>query len=250
MEISSYGNIQLLNDSSYKLGIVGSRSIIQTTKDSLEILFMELRNFDFTIISGGMYGVDMYAHNLALNHDLKTIVILPQGINSYKKSALFSQLNLKENSNYLLLSKYPTNFSPRKYSFLERNKTISELSETLLVAQASLKSGSISTANYSFKINKKIICFPAGLDRPQFQGTNTLISRGASIYLNPTTILNSFNINYEDLEGAIKYNLQKSCFSLEQLGSITHTDINLLKKKLLELILKGDIFYSEGFYHL
>jgi len=249
-QINYEGNISILNDNSLKLGIVGSRSIINYTKTILEELFYEIRNFNFCIVSGGMYGVDMLAHNLALKHNLKTICVLPQGIENYKNSSLYNQLRVSSNSQILFISKYLPNENPRKYTYIERNKVISEVSEVLLVAQASNKSGSISTANHTIKLKKKLISVPFSLEHSQFQGTNTLIQRGADIYLNPYTVLENFGINPLDVEKLILSLVSSSPQSFDFLRQKIDIHSDLIKKSLLKLILEGQIFYDGEKYFL
>ena len=244
------GNIDLLKDTSFKLGIVGSRSILSYTKNVLENLFIELKNFDFCIVSGGMYGVDIYAHNLALRNNLKTIIVLPQGISTYKDSSLYNQLYLKENSNYLMVSEYPDNFLPRKYTYLQRNKIIAELSNVLLIAQASYKSGSISTAFSAIKQNKKLVSVPFSLDTPQFQGTNLLIDKGSKIYLNPSTVLEQFNISERNIEDTIKNILFSKPHSLKDLELCSGIGSGRVQNCVLKLILDGEIFFDGEKYSL
>jgi len=245
------GNNSLLQDNSFKLGIVGSRSIIEYTKKNLESLFEELKNYDFTIVSGGMYGVDIYAHNLAIQKGLKTIFVLPCGINTFKKSSLYKLVNSKYSlDKVLFLSEYPENFSARKYTFIERNKIISSISEVLIVAQASIRSGSISTANFAMKNNKTVIAIPFSLDIGQFQGTNLLIDRGASIYLDPFTILKKLNISSERPDLSIIKMLSKEPLTFDNLVKNLDYDPILLQKNLLKLILEGRIIFNGEKYYI
>jgi len=238
------GDKNLLTDNSLKLSIVGSRSILSYSRSVLENLFEELSNFDFCIISGGMYGVDMYSHNLALEYNLKTIFVLPQGIDDYFKSSLFNLIKFKDNSKFLFLSEYSNSFKPRKYTFLNRNKIISDLSDVLLVCQASLKSGSISTANHHFKNNKKIISIPFSLEHKQFQGTNSLISRGAEIYLNPETVLKSFSIIQKDIYKSIISIIYENPITLSCISKLLNVDEGVVEKSVLKLILEGQIYFD------
>jgi len=244
------GDISILEDSSFKLGVVGSRLLISYTKNVLDDLFQELRNFDFCIVSGGMYGVDMYAHNLALANNLKTIIVLPQGISTYKNNLLYKQLKINSKSKYLLLSEYPDEAKPRKFTYIERNKIIAYLSTVVLIAQASYKSGSISTAYSAMKQKKNLVSVPFSLENIQFQGTNLLIDKGSKIYLNPSSILSQFNISSEDVEIKIKEILAKESKNLNQLENLLGVNSIFLQKSILKLILEGKIFFNGEKYFL
>jgi len=238
------GNINILDTSQSRLSIVGSRSILDQTKLVLENLFDEIKNFNICIVSGGMYGVDICAHNLALLNDMKTIFVLPQGISSYKKSSLNRQLRFKENSEYLYISDYPDNFSPRKYTFLERNKIISIVSDVTLVAQASIKSGSLSTAFSALRNFKKVIAVPISLHNPQFQGTNYLIGRGCVIYLNPDTVLSHLGINHLNFDRRILEIIKDGPITISELVNKLDLRLSLVQKSLLKLILEGEVSFD------
>lgn len=244
------GDYELLNINQKKLSIVGSRSILDQSKMVLENLFEELKGLELCIVSGGMYGVDIYAHNLALMQDMKTIFVLPQGIESFKKSSLNKQLKIKSQSSFLYISDYPSIFSPRKYTFLERNKIIAELSEVTLVAQASIKSGSLSTAFSALKKSKKVIAVPVSLHNPQFQGTNYLISKGCVIYLNPETVLDSLGLKKSNIESQIIEVLRYQPFSIQELAEKFEVSISLVQKNLLKLILEGVISFDGVRYYI
>lgn len=245
-----YGDSKILNDDSLKLAIVGSRSILPYTKEILLELFNELKNFNICIVSGGMYGVDMFSHNLALANNMKTIFVLPQGIDSYKSSSLYSQIKFKPDSRFLFLSNYSNDNNCKKYMFLERNKHIVNLSNSVLVAQASIKSGSISTGYYAKKVKKKTYCIPFSLENKQFQGTNMLINEGLSIYLNPESILESLNLTYKNLDNLIKETLKMGPLNLEDMLSELGAEYHLVEKSVFKLILKGEIFFDGVNYHL
>jgi len=244
------GDYGLLDSSQKKLSIVGSRSILDQTKTVLEDLFEELKHFDICIVSGGMYGVDIFSHNQALLNNMKTIFVLPQGIESYKKSNLNKQLKLKNSSIFLYSSEYPSTFAPRKYTFLERNKIIANLSEVTLVAQASVKSGSLSTAFAAFKNSKKVISVPISLHNHQFQGTNYLLTKGSVVYLNPETVLSSLELQNINLEKQIMDILKYEPHSLFSLSKKLETNIGLVQKNLLKLILEGGISFDGVHYYI
>ena len=245
------GDRSLLYDDSYKIAVVGSRSILNYTKNIIEDLFSEIKSYKFTLISGGMYGVDIFAHNLALENNLKTVIVLPQGIENYKQSSLYSQLKLKNREgNYLLLSKYKGEDSPRKHTFLERNKVISKLASSVIVAQAGVKSGSFSTGLFSLRNSKKVFCPPFSLDDFQFQGTNLLLKLGASLYLRPSDLLEFYEIDSEVIENKIIESLKIQPKSISRISELLDIELGLVEKNLLKLILKGKILFDGENYYL
>jgi DNA processing protein len=242
------GNRSLLQNKDFHyLGIVGSRSILNYTENVLEDLFENyLIGNPFCIVSGGMYGVDLFSHNLSQKFGLKTIVVLPGGIRNYKNSHLYSSLKIKNWDNLLILSQFDEDISPRKYTFLERNKMVVELSEVLLVAQSSVKSGSIYSGNYALNKNKKVVAVPFSLDKFQFLGNNNLINRGARIYENGNTVLSEFSIKVSstDISEKIKHALSNKGKTVIEISEELEVDVKVVEKSVLNLILEGSIFYN------
>lgn len=247
-----YGNKDFLNmrDTVF-LGIVGSRSLLSYTTEALEDLFLTLKDLKVCIISGGMYGTDIFAHNLSIRYKIPTIVVLPCGIESYIKSSLFFNLKKDSLSDYCLVSNYPSNFLARKYSFLERNKIIVDWSDLVLVAQSAEKSGSMFSGNYALKTSKSLYAIPISLERKQFQGNNILISKGAKIYISPKNFSENFSkkfiprcLDFDVLSKLLPAKLDSLCKYLPDY------DPTIIEESLLKLILEGKIFYENGIYCL
>lgn len=245
------GNTELLLKNKYKhLAILGSRNVIDYTKIHLIDLVESISNLgDLVIVSGGMYGVDLFALNLAIKLDIPVVVFLPCGIGAYKKSSLFRGLNLKNSSKYLLISRYDTDFTIRKYTLLERNRDIVDLSDVILIAQSSNKSGSIYSGNYSLKSKKITYCFPFSLDMMQFQGNNTLIAKGARIYLDAEELSVSLGFKISNKIDLREISKQFPLTKEEISKKFDGVDMLSLEKSLLEAVLKREIFYSDGRYY-
>jgi len=239
---------ELLNSSKYfYLAILGSRNILPYTQDTLFELFEEISNFPhIVIVSGGMYGVDIFSQNLALKYNLGCISFLPCGIDVYKRSFLYKSVNVKPNSKFLMVSKFNYDFQSRKYSYLERNKQIIDFSDVILIAQSGLKSGSYFSGNRALEVSKKTFCIPISLNNGKFSGNNYLISKGADVYLSPLEFLKK--IGFDKYKGIDKEEILKLLpISKDNLiKNFSDTEVGVVENLLLELILKGEIFYENG----
>lgn len=189
--ISHFGNYHFLDNQSLKcIGIVGSRLILDYTKDVLEELIQILKNYKVCVVSGGMYGVDLYVHNLCIQNNIPTILIIPFSISYYLKSSLYKDLQNNDLSKFCIVSQSEESSLIRKFTFLKRNKLIVDSSDLILIAQSGIKSGSIYSGNYSLKCKKITYCIPNNINQKKFQGNNYLISKGSHIYLGPISIIN------------------------------------------------------------
>lgn len=121
----------------------------------------------------------------------KTIAVLGTGVNV---EALYPLENKRIyeriiESNGLIISEYPINSKPISYHFPARNRIISGLSEKIIVVEASLKSGSLITADFALEQGKDIWAVPGNINSKNSEGTNKLISEGAYIFLDVKDII-------------------------------------------------------------
>ena len=84
----------------------------------------------------------------------------------------------------MIISEYSIGSRPSKYSFPERNRIISGLSNAVIVVEAKKKSGSLITAEYAIEQGKDVFAVPGNITSINSEGTNELISDGASPLIN------------------------------------------------------------------
>lgn len=162
------GNINLLD--AKKVSIVGTRSPNQYSKMLTELLARKLAQKNFVVVSGGAIGIDILAHKAA--GPSQTISVLPSGFDN-----LYPAINKKllEDIGHkgLLLSQFENNFKASPWSFVARNEIVVALGDILIVIQADLKSGSMTSVEFALKHNKKIF---VPLHRiGESEGTNYLL---------------------------------------------------------------------------
>jgi DNA processing protein len=161
------GNIELLNKP--KIAIVGSRRASKYSKEIVKILAKRLSK-KFVIVSGGALGIDIEAHKGAFPN---TIMISPSSLDIiYPKTNESFIKEMMQNS--LVLSEYEKNYMPRKYSFIQRNRIIVGISDFLIIAEASLNSGSMRSFEWAKKYNKKVFVLPHRIN--ESSGTRYLAS--------------------------------------------------------------------------
>ena len=160
------------------LSVVGSRKMSQYGERVIESFFSELSP-SITIVSGFMYGVDTKVHKEALKRKLKTIAVLPCGLDYlYPKenSDLYTQI---EDSEGLLLSEYEGSAGPQTWTYLRRNRIVAGLSKALLVIEASEKSGSLNTAELAGSYNREVLAVPGSIFSEVSKGCLQLLKKNA-----------------------------------------------------------------------
>jgi len=152
----------------YCLAVVGSRDCSSESKTKLFEIIKKLPQ-NIVIVSGLAIGIDTCAHLSAIKTNKKTIAVLPCGIETIypKQNIELSELILESGGN--IISEYLGKMRPTKRSFILRNKIIADISDAILVAEAQIKSGTMTTVNFAKKQNKPIYAIPGSI------GTNYLL---------------------------------------------------------------------------
>lgn len=175
------------------LAVVGSRKASYHAKEALEKIISDLANTDICIVSGLAAGIDTQAHVSALNNNLKTIGVIASGLDYFYPTSNKHLYEKIENGNGAVISEYFPTFEPLKFRFPQRNRIVSGLSHGTLVAEASLKSGALITANLTLDQGRELMCIPGLISNPNTEGIYKLLKNGATLVTNGEDILNALN---------------------------------------------------------
>ena len=171
------GDTTLLHTPS--VAIVGNRKASTAGKNFTYNITQELTTYGFSIISGLAEGIDTSAHTAALDIGGKTIAVLAHGLHTVypaKNKALFENIAQKG----CLITEYPPGTPPKQNHFPIRNRIISALSLGILVTEARLQSGSLTTVRIGLEQGKTIFAIPNTYTSPHSSGTAYLIAEGAT----------------------------------------------------------------------
>ncbi len=162
------GNITLLNNT--KIAIVGTRNPNPYTRTMTALLAQKLSKYA-TIVSGGAIGVDIIAH---INSFPNTIMVSPSSLDIiYPKENTKIIQNIAQNA--LIISEYEKQYTPHKYSFLERNRIVIALSDIVILPQGDVKSGTSASARMALELQKPIFTLPHRYNESAL--TNKLLSQ-------------------------------------------------------------------------
>ena len=172
------GNKEVLSDW-FSVAIVGTRTATPQGMRNAYKFSYDLAKNDCTIISGGALGIDTYSHRGALRADGKTVCVLGCGI-LYKYLRENDEMKKQILRKGAVISEYPPDVSASRYTFPQRNRIISGLSNGVLVIEAGSKSGSLITANIALEQNRDVFAVPGDISSYVYFGTNQLIKDGAA----------------------------------------------------------------------
>jgi DNA protecting protein DprA len=170
--IFSSGNINLKNKKI--VSIVGTRQITSYGMEFCRKLIEDIAPLDPVIVSGFAYGVDIVAHQLAMDYDLQTIGVLAHGLNQiYPKSHKKYVAKMEENGGFI--TEFWSSSNPDKENFVRRNRIVAGMSEATIVIESADRGGSLITANLANDYNRDVFAVPGRVTDKYSQGCNDLI---------------------------------------------------------------------------
>ncbi|MBK0369651.1 DNA-processing protein DprA [Flavobacterium agrisoli] len=204
------GNLNLSN--SKMISIVGTRQITNYGVDFCKKLIEELSPLNPIIVSGFAYGVDIVAHQAAMDCGLQTIGVLAHGLNQiYPKVHKKYMAKMEENGGFL--TEFWSSSNPDKENFVRRNRIVAGISEATIVIESAEKGGSLITANMAIDYDREVFAVPGRITDKYSQGCNNLIkAQKANVLTSAADLV--YVLNW-DLQQKQK-NIQKQLFvSLE-----------------------------------
>jgi DNA processing protein len=140
----SSGNIDLKNKKT--ISIVGTRQITSYGLEFCRKFIEDLAPLNPVIVSGFAYGVDIVAHQLAMENNLQTIGVVAHGLNQiYPKGHKKHVTKMEENGGFM--TEFWSSSNPDKENFVRRNRIVAGMTEATIVIESAERGGSLITAN-------------------------------------------------------------------------------------------------------
>jgi DNA processing protein len=166
------GNIDLKNKKI--ISIVGTRQITSYGMEFCRKLIEDLAPLDPVIVSGFAYGVDIFAHQLAIDNNLQTIGVVAHGLNQiYPKNHKKYVAKVEQNGGFM--TEFWSSSNPEKENFVRRNRIVAGISEATIVIESAERGGSLITANIANDYNRDVFAVPGRTTDKYSQGCNNLI---------------------------------------------------------------------------
>ncbi len=205
----SAGNINLKNRKI--ISIVGTRQITSYGTEFCKKLIADLAPLNPIIVSGFAYGVDIVAHQAALDNNLQTIGVLAHGLNQiYPKTHKKYMAKMEENGGFM--TEFWSNSNPDKENFVRRNRIVAGISEATIVIESADKGGSLITATMANDYNRDVFAVPGRISDKYSQGCNNLIkTQKANLLTSAADLVYILNWDIEESKSK-KPNIQKQLF--------------------------------------
>jgi DNA processing protein len=161
---------------SRSVAVVGTRTPTPDAIARTRGLVTKLVRDDLTVVSGLAAGIDTVAHETAITEGGRTIAVIGTPLSHiYPKEN--AKLQRKIADEYLLISQVPVrryerqDYRRNRLFFLERNITMSALTEATIIVEAGETSGTLTQARAALHQGRALFildnCFRNGLTWPQ-----------------------------------------------------------------------------------
>jgi DNA processing protein len=178
------GPLHLREACERSVAVVGARACTSYGDRVAADLAYGLVERDWTVVSGGAFGIDAAAHRGVLAAGGRTVAVLACGIDrTYPPShgLLFERIA----GSGLIFSEWPPGADPHRHRFLVRNRVIAALTRGTVVVEAALRSGARSTLRRARQLGRMAMVVPgpvtsglsAGAHEELREPNTTLVAR-------------------------------------------------------------------------
>lgn len=249
------------------IAIVGTRKATTQGQQIAKKFAKELASAGIVIVSGLAMGIDTAVHEGALESNGRTIAVLANGLDW-----IYPRQNEKLGKRILesggaILSEYPAGTPAYKDNFLARNRIVSGLSLGVIVVEAPVGSGALSTANHALEQNREVFVVPGPLNNENYVGSHALIRAGARLVTGAGEVLEDLNLSslaalqqslpipdlhLDEKQKAILAVLKNvgEPVNIDKIGELMEIDVSTINRSLTFLLIKNLIKEEGGRYHL
>lgn len=245
------GRLELLRSTA--IAIVGSRNATPQGINTARAFAQALSDAGLTVVSGLALGIDAAAHEGGLAGSSSTIAVTGTGLDIVypaRNRALAHRIAEEG----LLLSEFPLGTGAVAYNFPRRNRLISGLSRGVLVVEAAVKSGSLTTARFGADQGREVFAIPGSIHSPLARGCHALIKQGAKLVESAQDVLEELHLAAPARErpavppddDPLLTQLGHDPCDIDTLAARSGLAVDVLTARLLELELEGKIASLPG----
>ncbi len=254
-------------DKSLRLAIVGTRKATPLGKKIAEKFSEALSKAGVQVVSGLALGIDGAGQEAAAKIGCGTIAVLACGLDKIYPAQHERLANEIIIAGGTIVSEYPVGTPALPHQFLQRNRIVSGLSKAVLIIEAPIPSGALSTARFAVEQNKDVFVVPGPINHPNYQGSNQLIRQGAMLITKPEEILEALGMDVTKPSAKASalalgklakpeqlvldlLTQSSSPLSIEEIINQTKLEARLVSESLTALTIENLIIETQGRYSL
>lgn len=156
------------------------------------------KELNVAFVSGLAIGIDSQVHKMCLEKGLATIAVIAGGIDKgfpAQNREIYEEICKKGT----VVAEFPEGTETRKEMFPIRNRILAGMSDTTIVIEGGLNSGSLLTANLALEYGRDVFVVPGDITRESSKGCNSLLKQGADIITGVEDFLDILGIDGEQI---------------------------------------------------
>ncbi len=156
------------------ISIVGTRNMTNYGRDFCKQFIEDIAVYNPLIVSGLAYGVDICAHQAAIENKLQNIAVLAHGLNEiYPKK--HKQFLPEIMNNGGIISEFWHDTQPMRENFLKRNRIVAGISKCTIIIESAARGGALVTADIANSYHRDVFAVPGKVTDYYSRGCNNLI---------------------------------------------------------------------------
>ncbi len=159
------------------VAVVGSRKMSDKGEEVTKRVVKKLVDMEMVVVSGLARGVDSVAHAECLRLGGRTVAVLAHGLDWVYPRENAGLAEKIVDGGGALVSQLEEGIRPERYFFPLRNRLIVGMCLGVVVIEAEIKSGTMTTANWAAELNRKVWVVRGS------SGTDLLINEGVDEWL-------------------------------------------------------------------
>lgn len=176
-----------------KIAMIGSRSASYSGKRAAAKIASDLSRNGVSVVSGFACGIDSECHRGCIEGGSPTIAVTGCGLDidyPAQNRELRSEMLKKDG---LILSEYAPGVKPLGWHFPYRNRIISGISNAVILMEAKIRSGSMTTVTHALNQGRDVFVYPGDPVSPLYEGNRLLLREGARFFTEADNILEDLN---------------------------------------------------------
>ena len=254
--ITVRGNLDALSRPT--VSIVGTRHATAAGMRLVSDIAEAFAKNSYAVASGMAIGTDTAAHRGALRvgSNAVTIAVLAGGVDyvwPLENESLYWDIVERG----CVISEMPVGFVPVATNFVQRNRIVAGLCNTLILGEADMKSGSMTTARFAIEYGRELFAIPSHPSDPRAMGPNSLIQSGdAKLCMGPGDFFDGNKNMHQNKKIEKKSDSENSLIdalgtipvSESVLAEIVKKSVSEIKSQLVVLELQGIVRKVDGGY--
>ncbi len=230
------------------VAIVGTRRPTAYGRAVTEQIASALAARGVLIVSGLALGVDAIAHTAALDaggHTLAVVTSRPDDPTPRTNRRLAERII--DNGDCIMSEYDQTHRILGPWEFVIRNRIVSGLSDAVIVTEANLRSGTMSTVSHALEQGRDVYAVPGPITSPLSAGCNAMISQGANPIVTIDQLLESLGLTGQqkillgenDAETTVLQLLQSGLSDGDELQKTSKLDAQTFSTTITMLEIRG-----------